>query len=74
MQTGLHTVAWGLQRMGIVFGILVFGAVFAYVMLVLVLVVAKPLPRSGSRSRHRCRVRPRGNRFPRDLGLFQFTA
>ena len=41
MQSGLHAIGWGLQRIGITLGILVFGAVFAYVIWVFVLVVGQ---------------------------------
>ena len=41
MQTALHAISWGIQRIGITLGILVFGAVFAYVMWVLVIVVGQ---------------------------------
>jgi hypothetical protein len=41
MQTGLHAIGWGLQRMGITLAVLVFGAVFAYAMWVIVIVVGQ---------------------------------
>ena len=41
MQTALHAIGWGLQRIGITLGILVSVAVFAYVMWVVVIVVGQ---------------------------------
>lgn len=41
MEAGLHTISWGLQRMGIALGILVFGALFAYVIWVVVIVAGQ---------------------------------
>jgi hypothetical protein len=41
MQTGLHAVGWGLQRMGIALGILVLGALVAYTTWVFVIVVGQ---------------------------------
>jgi hypothetical protein len=38
MQTGLHAVGWGLQRLAVAAVAAVFLAVFAYAMLVFVLV------------------------------------
>jgi hypothetical protein len=48
MQTGLHSIGWGLQRTGIALGILVFGAVFAYVIWVIVILVGQAAASWGS--------------------------
>ncbi len=41
MQTGLHAVGWGLQRLIFVLGVTVFAAVFAYIILVFAIIVVK---------------------------------
>jgi hypothetical protein len=38
MQTGLHAIGWGLQRLGIVLGAIVLAACVSYVTLVFVIV------------------------------------
>jgi hypothetical protein len=38
MQTGLHAIGWGLQRLGIVLGLIVLAAGLSYVTLVFVIV------------------------------------
>jgi hypothetical protein len=55
MQTGLHAIGWGLQRTGLVRGILVLGAVFAYLTWVIVIVVGQAAASWGS-----CRKSPKG--------------
>jgi hypothetical protein len=47
MQTGLHAVGWGLQRMGVALGLLVVGAGFALVMWVLVIIVGQAIAQWG---------------------------
>jgi hypothetical protein len=39
MQSGLHAVGIGFQRLGLVAGVVVLGAALAYILLVFVLVV-----------------------------------
>jgi len=41
MQNGLHALGWGLQRLGIALGILVFVPLFAYAILVAVIVAGQ---------------------------------
>jgi hypothetical protein len=41
MNTGVHAIGWGLSRLAIVVGITVFGAIFAYVILVFVIVAGQ---------------------------------
>lgn len=41
MQTGLHAIGWGLQRVAIVLGLLVLAAVLSYVTLVFVIVASQ---------------------------------
>ena len=41
MQTGLHAIGWGLQRLGIVLGITAFAAILAYSVLIFVIVVGQ---------------------------------
>jgi hypothetical protein len=41
MQTGLHAIGWGLQRLGIVLGVIVFGTLLAYAILVTIIVVGQ---------------------------------
>ncbi len=43
MQTGLHAVGWGLQRLAIVLAILAVTVVFAYVMWVTVIIAGQAL-------------------------------
>jgi hypothetical protein len=47
VQTGLHAIGWGLQRMGVTLGILVFGAAFALVMWVVVIIVGQAIAQWG---------------------------
>ena len=41
MQTGLHAVGWGLQRLGFAVAILLFVPLFAYAIVVAVVVVGQ---------------------------------
>ncbi len=41
MQTGLHAIGWGLERLAIVLGALVLAAVLSYVTLVFVIVAVQ---------------------------------
>lgn len=41
MQTGLHAVGWGLQRLAIVLGVTVVAALLAYAILVFVMVTVQ---------------------------------
>jgi hypothetical protein len=41
MQTGLHAVGWGLQRLGLAVAILLFVPLFAYAIVVAVVVVGQ---------------------------------
>jgi hypothetical protein len=47
MQTGLHAVGWGLQRLSIAIGAAVLAAVLAYVALVVVIVVVQSVEAFG---------------------------
>ena len=48
MQTGLHAISWGLQRLAITLGILVLGAAFALAMWVIAIVVAQAIAQWGT--------------------------
>jgi hypothetical protein len=39
MQSGLHAVGWGLQRLGLALGLLIFLPIFLYAILVMAIVV-----------------------------------
>jgi hypothetical protein len=50
MQTGLHAVGWGLQRVSIGIGVAVLAAGLAYIGLVLVIVVIQSVAAFGTAS------------------------
>jgi hypothetical protein len=43
MQTGLHAISWGLQRLAITLGLLVVGVIFAYVIWVTLIIAGQAL-------------------------------